>query len=115
VSRDGDERREKQSTLYEILGAGIEAFKNYLNLGWNFNSMKESLAKDIAEITIDLLNIIYLENDERSNKIKQTCAILLFALAMPNENKYEILIMSDDFPIYRAFVKTSSLGDVYRI
>jgi len=77
--------------------------------------MKESLAKDIAEITIDLLNIIYLENDERSNKIKQTCAILLFALAMPNENKYEILIMSDDFPIYRAFVKTISLGDVYRI
>ena len=50
--------------------------------------MKESLAKDIAEITIDVLNIIYFENDERSNKIKQTCAILLFALAMPNENKY---------------------------
>ncbi|CAF1000284.1 unnamed protein product [Rotaria sordida] len=86
INRDGDERREKQSTLYEILAAGIEAFKNYLNLGWNFNSMKESLAKDIAEITIDVLNILYSENDERSNKTKFTCAILLFALAMPNEN-----------------------------
>jgi hypothetical protein len=87
VNRDRDERREKQSTLHEILGAGIEAFKNFLNLGWNFNSMKESLAKDIAEITIDVLNILFLENDERSLKTKHTCAILLFALAMPNENK----------------------------
>ncbi|CAF0794794.1 unnamed protein product [Rotaria sp. Silwood1] len=86
VNRDGDERRDKQSTLYEILAAGIEAFKNYLNLGWNFNSMKESLAKDIAEIAIDALNILYSENDERSSKTKLTCAILLFALAMPNEN-----------------------------
>lgn len=49
--------------------------------------MKESLAKDIAEITIDVLNILFLENDERSLKTKHTCAILLFALAMPNENK----------------------------
>ncbi|CAF0779717.1 unnamed protein product [Adineta ricciae] len=86
VNRDGDERREKQCALHDILGAGIEAFKAYLNLGWNFNSMKESLAKDIAEITIDALNILAFEADERSNKIKQTCAILLFALAMPNEN-----------------------------
>ncbi|CAF3987682.1 unnamed protein product [Adineta steineri] len=86
ATKDGDERKEKQSTLYEILGAGIEAFKTYLNLGWNFNSMKESLAKDIAEITIDVLNIIHMENDDRSNKIKQACAILLFTLAMPNEN-----------------------------
>ncbi|CAF1261613.1 unnamed protein product [Rotaria magnacalcarata] len=86
VNRDHDERRDKQNTLHEILSAGIEAFKNYLNLGWNFNSLKESLAKDIAEITIDVLNILTLENDERSNKTKLTCAILLFALAMPNEN-----------------------------
>lgn len=49
--------------------------------------MKESLAKDISEITIDVLNILTLESDERSVKTKQTCAILLFALAMPNENK----------------------------
>ena len=49
--------------------------------------MKVSLAKDIAEITIDALNILFLENDERSNKTKLTCAIILFALAMPNENK----------------------------
>jgi hypothetical protein len=87
VNRDGGERRDKQGLLHEILGAGIEAFKNYLNLGWNFNSLKESLAKDIAEITIDVLNILYLENDERSIKIKLNCAILLFTLAMPNENK----------------------------
>jgi len=87
VNRDGDERREKQGLLFEILGAGIEAFKNYLNLGWNFNSLKESLAKDIAEITIDVLNILYFENDERSIKIKLNCSILLFTLAMPNENK----------------------------
>ncbi|CAF4351128.1 unnamed protein product [Rotaria socialis] len=86
VNRDHDERRDKQNTLHEILSAGIEAFKNYLNLGWNFNSLKELLAKDIAEITIDVLNILTLENDERSNKTKLTCAILLFALAMPNEN-----------------------------
>ena len=50
--------------------------------------MKESLARDIAEITIDILNILTLESDERSVKIKTSCAILLFALAMPNENKY---------------------------
>jgi hypothetical protein len=49
--------------------------------------MIESLAKDIAEVTIDVLNILYFENDERSTKTKFTCAILLFALAMPNENK----------------------------
>jgi hypothetical protein len=49
--------------------------------------MKESLAKDIAEVTIDVLNILYFENDERSAKTKLTCAILLFAIAMPNENK----------------------------
>jgi hypothetical protein len=88
VQRDYDERREKQSNLYDILGAGIEAYKNYFNLGWNFNSLKESLAKDVAEITIDVLNIIFLDDDERAIKIKHTCAILLFALAMPNENKF---------------------------
>lgn len=49
--------------------------------------MKESLAKDIAEVTIDVLNILLPEIDERSVKTKHTCAILLFALAMPNENK----------------------------
>lgn len=87
VTRDGGERREKQGALNEILGAGIEAFKNFLNLGWNFNSMKESFAKDIAEVAIDVLNILSLESDERSVKTKHTCAIVLFALAMPNENK----------------------------
>ena len=87
VNRDGDERREKQNTLHDILGSGIEAFKNYLNLGWNFNSMQESSAKEIAEVAIDVLNILLLEMDERSVKTKHTCAILLFALAMPNENK----------------------------
>ena len=87
INRDGDERRDKQSNLYEIIGAGIEAFKNYLNLGWNFNSLKESLAKDVAEVTIDVLIMLSAENDERSTKTKHTCAILLFALAMPNENK----------------------------
>lgn len=85
--QDGDERRDKQTALQEILGAGIEAFRNYFNLGWNFNSMKEPLAKDIAEITIDTLNILTFDKDERSVKIKSSCAILLFALAMPNENK----------------------------
>jgi hypothetical protein len=49
--------------------------------------MKETLAKNIAEITIDVLNILTFDNDERSIKIKSSCAILLFALAMPNENK----------------------------
>jgi hypothetical protein len=49
--------------------------------------MKESLAKDIAEITIDVLNILSYENDERSVKTKLACAILLFTLAMPNENQ----------------------------
>lgn len=87
IHRDGDERREKQSNLYDIIGAGIEAFKNYLNIGWNFNSLKESLAKDVAEVTIDVLIMLSTENDERSTKIKHTCAIILFALAMPNENK----------------------------
>jgi hypothetical protein len=87
VNKDGDERRDKQNSLYEVLGAGIEAFRNYLNLGWNFNSLKESLAKDIAEITIDILNILSVESDERSVKIKSSCAILLFTIAMPNENK----------------------------
>jgi hypothetical protein len=85
--QDGSERREKQDSLQEILGAGIEAFRNYFNLGWNFNSMKETLAKNIAEVTIDVLNILTFDNDERSIKIKSSCAILLFALAMPNENK----------------------------
>lgn len=86
-NRDGNDRREKQDTLHEILGAGIEAFRNYMNIGWNFNSMKEALAKDIASITIEVLNIISFDSDERSVKIKTSCAILLFALAMPNENK----------------------------
>jgi hypothetical protein len=78
---------ENERQLREILGAGIEAFRNYINLGWNFNSMKESLAKNIAEITIDVLNILSVDSDEHSIKIKSSCAILLFALAMPNENK----------------------------
>jgi hypothetical protein len=86
-NQDGSERRDKQSSLQDILGAGIEAFRNYFNLGWNFNSMKETLAKNIAEITIDVLNILSFDNDERSIKTKSSCAILLFALAMPNENK----------------------------
>ena len=86
-NRDGNDRREKQDTLNEILGAGIEAFRNYMNIGWNFNSMKEALAKDIASITIEFLNIISFDSDLRSMKIKSSCAILLFALAMPNENK----------------------------
>ena len=87
VEQDGDEREEKQSNLYDVLGSGIEAFKNYLNLGWNYNSLQESLAKDMAEVTIDVLNILFLIRDERWLKIKQTCAMLLFGLAMPNENK----------------------------
>ena len=87
ITQDGDERRDKQTVLHEILGVGIEAFRNYFNLGWNFNSMKESLAKDIAEITIEILNILTFDGDERSVKIKSSCAVLLFALAMPNENK----------------------------
>jgi hypothetical protein len=49
--------------------------------------MKESLAKDITEIAIEVLNILSVECDERSVKIKSSCAILLFALAMPHENK----------------------------
>ena len=49
--------------------------------------MRGSLPKDIAEVTIDALNILFVESDERSNKTKLTCAIILFALAMPNENK----------------------------
>jgi hypothetical protein len=78
---------ENEHQLQEILGAGIEAFRNYFNLGWNFNSMNEILAKNIAEITIDVLNILSLNSDDHSIKIKSSCAILLFALAMPNENK----------------------------
>lgn len=73
--------------LQEILGAGIEAFRSYFNLGLNFNSMREPLVKDITAITIDALNILTFERDERLVKIKTSCAILLFALAMPNENK----------------------------
>ena len=87
VDQDGDEREEKQANLYDVLGAGMEAFKNYLSLGWNFNSLKEALAKDMAEVAIDVLNILFWMRDERSTKIKPTCAILLFGLAMPNENK----------------------------
>jgi len=86
-NQDENEIQEKQVSLEEILGAGIEAFRNYFNLGWNFNSMKESLAKNIVEITIDVLNILSFNSDEHSIKIKSSCAILLFALAMPNENK----------------------------
>lgn len=88
MSRDGDERRDKLGSLHEILGAGIEAFKSYLNIGLNFNSLKESLAKDIADITVDVLNILSVDSDERSIKIKVSCALLLFTLAMPNENKF---------------------------
>ena len=74
--------------LYETVGAGIEAFKNYFNLGLNFNSLREPLATDVSEVTIDVLNIIFFETEERFAKIKHSCAILLFTLAMPNENMY---------------------------
>lgn len=87
IDQDGDEREEKQSHLYDVLGSGMEALKNYLSLGWNFNSLQESLAKDMAEVVIDVLNILFWLKDERFNKTKQTCAMLLFGLAMPNENK----------------------------
>ncbi|CAF0761742.1 unnamed protein product [Didymodactylos carnosus] len=86
INHDNDPRKEKINNLYDTIGAGIEAFKNYLNLGWNFNSLKERLAMDIARCTINVLNLLYDEKDERVTKTKHSCAIVLFTLAMPNES-----------------------------